>query len=241
ESEIDPADSVTAHTGRKMDRWIFAAMGVAIVLLLTDRFVLRRGVNEEAAAPEKSIAVLPFVNMSDDKANEFFSDGISEELLNLLAKIPQLKVAARTSSFSFKGKNVEVPEIAKQLLVAHVLEGSVRKAGEQVRITAQLIRAADGYHVWSQTYDRKLDDIFKIQDEIAGDVVKELRITLLGAAPKARTTDPQAYALYLQAKQVARQLTAESLAKSDELYRQVLAIDPRYAPAWVGQSSNFIN
>src|SRR5262249_22255002 len=112
---------------------------------------------------------------------------------------------------------------------------------DQVRITAQLIRAADGYHVWSETYDRKLDDIFKIQDEIAGKVVDELKVTLLGAAPKSRTTDPKAYALYLQAVQLGRQITAQAFAKSDDLYRQVLAIDPNYAPAWAGLSRNYTN
>src|SRR4029077_531189 len=147
------------------------------------------------AADNNSIAVLPFVNMSDDKEQGYFSDGISEELLNLLSKIPQLKVAARTSSFSFKGKGVEIPEIARQLHVANVLEGSVRRSGDHLRITAQLIRAAEGYHLWSETYDRKMDDIFKIQDEIAGEVVKELKVKLLGEAPKVRMTDPKAYAL----------------------------------------------
>ena len=123
--------------------------------------------------------------MSQAKDQGYFSDGISEELLNLLTKIPQLKVAARTSSFSFKGKEVEIPEIAGQLHVANVLEGSVRRSGDQLRITAQLIRAAEGYHLWSETYDRKMDDIFKIQDEIAGEVAKELKVKLLGAAPKS--------------------------------------------------------
>ena len=193
------------------------------------------------SVPEKSIAVLPFVNMSEDKTNESFSDGISEELLNLLAKVPQLQVAARTSSFSFKGKGVEIPEIARQLHVANVLEGSVRKSGDQLRITAQLVRAAEGYHLWSETYDRKMDDIFKIQDEIAGEVVKELKVKLLGAAPKVRTTDPKAYALYLQATELGRQSTADSFAKSDALLRQVLEIDPRYAPAWDGLARNFTN
>jgi TolB-like protein/Tfp pilus assembly protein PilF/predicted Ser/Thr protein kinase len=193
------------------------------------------------AAPEKSIAVLPFVNMSDDKANDYFSDGISEELLNLLAKIPQLKVTARMSSFSFKGKELDIPEIARRLHVAHVLEGSVRKAGDQVRITAQLIHAADGFHMWSETYDRKLDDIFKIQDEVAGKVVKELKVTLLEPQPKARTTDPKAYALYLQASQLGRQKTAKALEKSDALYHQALEIDPRYTPAWNNLAVNFTN
>jgi TolB-like protein/Flp pilus assembly protein TadD len=193
------------------------------------------------AADNNSIAVLPFVNMSSDKEQEYFSDGISEELLNLLSKIPQLKVAARTSSFSFKGKGVEIPEIARQLHVANVLEGSVRKSGDQLRITAQLIRAAEGYHLWSDTYDRKMDDIFKIQDEIAGEVVKELKVKLLGAAPKVRTTDPKAYALYLQARELGRQNNAEAYAKSDALYRQVLEIDPHYAPAWNELARNFNN
>ena len=191
-----------------------------------------------AAAPERSIAVLPFVDMSEQKDQEYFSDGISEELLNLLAKIPELQVTARTSSFSFKGKDVAIPEIAKTLRVAHVLEGSVRKSGEQVRITAQLIKADTGTHLWSQTYDRKLDDIFAIQDEIAADVVKQLEVTLLGAAPKVRTTDPEAYALYLQAVQLGRQADAEAYPTSDALYRRVLAIDPSYAPAWAGLAEN---
>jgi TolB-like protein len=179
--------------------------------------------------------------MSAGKDQEYFSDGISEELLNLLAKIPQLQVTARTSSFAFKGKETGIPEIARTLHVAHVLEGSVRKAGNSVRITAQLIQAGTDTHLWSQTYDRKLDDIFAIQDEIAADVVKQLKVTLLGAAPKARTTDPEAYALYLQAVQLGRQFTAEAFQQSDALYRKVLAIDPRYAPAWYGLARNFGN
>ncbi|HZX92038.1 MAG TPA: tetratricopeptide repeat protein, partial [Rudaea sp.] len=171
----------------------------------------------------------------------YFSDGISEELLNLLAKIPQLQVTARTSSFAFKGKETGIPEIARTLHVANVLEGSVRKSGNSVRITAQLIRAGSDSHLWSQTYDRKLDDIFAIQDEIAADVVKQLKVTLLGAAPKVRTTDPEAYALYLQAIQLGRQGTAEAYKQSDALHRKVLAIDSRYAPAWDGLARNFIN
>jgi TolB-like protein/Tfp pilus assembly protein PilF len=188
-----------------------------------------------------SIAVLPFVDMSSGKDQEYFADGISEELLNLLAKIPQLQVTARTSSFAFKGKETGIPEIARTLHVAHVLEGSVRKAGNSVRITAQLIKASTDTHLWSQTYDRKLDDIFAIQDEIAADVVKQLKVTLLGEGPKARTTDPEAYAFYLQAVQLGRLRTAEAYEQSDALYQKVLAIDPRYAPAWGGLASNFAN
>jgi TolB-like protein len=184
---------------------------------------------------EHSIAVLPFVNMSDEKSNEYFSDGISEELLNLLAKIPQLQVTARTSSFSFKGKEVGIPEIARRLHVAHVLEGSVRKAGNSVRITAQLIEAGTDTHVWSQTYDRKLDDIFAIQDEIAADVVKQLRdhVARHGSRRRARPT-PRPTRSTCRASKLGKQNTAEAFQQSDALFRKVLAIDPRYAPAWAG-------
>src|SRR5512133_369899 len=196
-------------------RWAAVAIGLLVLGAIVAAFMIvsRRPTTSLTAIPEKSIAVLPFVNMSDEKSNDYFSDGISEELLNLLAKIPQLQVTARTSSFSFKGKEVAIPEIARTLRVANVLEGSVRKAGDQLRITAQLIRAAEGYHLWSETYDRKLDDIFKIQDEVAGKVVKELKVTLLGAAPTVRQTDPKAYALYLQARQLGRQYTPEAFTQ----------------------------
>ncbi len=228
--------------------WIGIAAAAALALV---GFLLWRGSSPRAqapdaasavaVAPDRSIAVLPFVNMSADQEQEYFSDGISEELLNLLAKIPELRVAARTSSFSFKGKEVELPEIARQLNVAHVLEGSVRKSGDQLRITAQLIHAADGYHVWSESYDRKLDDVFAIQDEIAADVVRQLRVTLLGDAPKARRTDPEAYALYLQAVALSREVSTAALEKSDALLRRALEIDPRYAPAWDELANNFFN
>src|SRR5438094_1115067 len=221
-------------------RWAEVAIGLLVLGAIVAAFMIvsRRPTTSPTAIPEKSIAVLPFVNMSEDKANEYFSDGISEELLNLLAKIPQLQVTARTSSFAFKGKETGIPEIARTLHVAHVLEGSVRKAGNSVRITAQLIKAGTDTHLWSQTYDRKLDDIFAIQDEIAADVVKQLKITLLGTAPKARTTDPQAYALYLQAVQLGRPFTAEAFQQSDARYRKALAIHPRYAPACAGRAAN---
>ncbi|HSV16178.1 MAG TPA: tetratricopeptide repeat protein, partial [Tepidisphaeraceae bacterium] len=241
ERNVEPHESITHHTGRKLDFAIIGVLAIAVVLLATDRFVLHFGVKADTAISAQSIAVLPFVDMSQSKDQEYFSDGISEELLNLLAKIQTLHVAARTSSFSFKGKDLPIPEIAKTLHVANVLEGSVRKAGDRIRITAQLIRAADGYHVWSQTWDRELDDIFKIQDEIAGKVVEELKVTLLGAAPKARTTDPEAYALYLQAIQLGRQGTAEAYQRSDALYRKVLTIDARYAPAWSSLGANLSN
>jgi TolB-like protein/lipoprotein NlpI len=189
----------------------------------------------------RAIAVLPFADMSAEGDQEYFSDGIAEELLSLLGKIPGLLVAARTSSFSFKGQNLEIPEIAERLHVAHVLEGSVRKAGNEVRITAQLIRAADGFHVWADTWDRSLDDIFAIQDEIAADVVAQLKVTLLGGAPKVEQTDPEAYALFLQARQLGRQFTAEGFEQSIALYERALEIDSDYAAAWAGLSNNYGN
>jgi TolB-like protein len=153
-----------------------------------------------AVATDASIAVLPFVNMSPDKNQEYFADGISEELLNLLAQVPELRVIARTSSFSFKDKDVGIAEIARRLNVAHVLEGSVRTSGDKLRITAQLVRASDSSHLWSQTYDRQMADVFEVQDEIAASVVSELKIKLLGTAPPtSHVTDPQAYSLLLKA------------------------------------------
>ena len=191
-----------------------------------------------AIADDNSIAVLPFVNMSSDKEQDYFSDGLSEELLNLLAQVPQLRVIARTSSFSFKGKEADIAEIAQKLNVAHVLEGSVRKSGDTLRITAQLIRAADSSHLWSQTYDRPITDVFKVQDEIAAAVVDQLKIRLLGDAPKAKSTDPKAYALFLQGREASR-YDAKSIERAITLYTEALAIDPRYAPAWDGLARSY--
>jgi TolB-like protein/cytochrome c-type biogenesis protein CcmH/NrfG len=188
----------------------------------------------KAVITNQSIAVLPFVNMSEDGANEYFSDGLSEELLNLLAKIPELKVAARTSSFQFKNRTGDIADIAAQLKVANILEGSVRKSGNRVRITAQLVKADDGYHLWSETYDRTLENIFEVQDEIAVAVVDALKITLLGAAPVAVEVDPNAYALFLQGRYYSGQHTELSSQKAVEAYEKALDIDPEYADALAG-------
>jgi class 3 adenylate cyclase/TolB-like protein/cytochrome c-type biogenesis protein CcmH/NrfG len=187
---------------------------------------------------EPSIAVLPFTDLSPEGDQEYFAEGISEELLNLLGQIPDLRVSARTSSFAFKDENLGIPEIGERLHVNHVLEGSVRKDGKEVRVTAQLIRAADGFHVWSHTWDRRLDDIFEIQDEIAADVVEHMRVSL-GVSPSIELTDPEAYALYLQARQVSRQRTPEAFDRAVRLYREALAIDPEYATAWAGLAGTY--
>jgi TolB-like protein/lipoprotein NlpI len=190
---------------------------------------------------EKSIAVLPFVDMSSNNDQEYMSDGIAEELLNLLARIPELRVISRSSAFSYKGKDIRLADVARELNVAHILEGSVRKAGNQLRITVQLIEARSDTHLWSQTYDRTLDDIFAIQDEIAAKVVEQLKVTLLGELPKVTQTDPEAFALFLQARYLGLQGTAKSFEQSNALYEQALAIDPNYAAAWAGLARNCIN
>jgi TolB-like protein/cytochrome c-type biogenesis protein CcmH/NrfG len=267
ESEVERHESITPQTARRMDRAIMAVLALALVVYAADRLVLvpRRDAAHDAAMrtelaaqslqqdksgtaraiPEiesdPSIAVLPLVNMSDDKANEFFSDGISEELLNLLAKVPKLRVIARTSSFAFKGKEISIPEIARELRVASVLEGSVRKSADKVRITAQLIRASDGSHLWSDTYDRTLDDIFKVQDEIAAAVVAQLKIKLLGAAPTAKPVDPKAYPLILQAQALLDQQSRAGREQAASVYRQALAIAPNEARAWAGLSRVYVN
>ena len=187
---------------------------------------------------DKSIAVLPFVNLSADLEQEYFSDGISEELLNLLAQIPDLRVISRSSSFTFKGKDVVVSEVAKQLNVAHILEGSVRKAGNRIRITAQLIDARSDTHLWSESYDRELDDIFAVQDEISQAVVDELRIRLVGEAPRAQVVDPEAYALVLKARYFFTKWGKENFEKSLVALEQALAIEPEYAEGVVEHVSH---
>ena len=190
-----------------------------------------------AITDNKSIAVLPFVDMSEKKDQEYVSDGLSEELIDKLTKVPELRVPARTSSFYFKGKQATIVDIAKALGVAHVLEGSVRKSGDTLRITAQLIRVDNGYHVWSETYDRKLDDIFKIQDEIAEAVVAALRVHLLpvqgqSAKNELHTEKFEAYDLYLQGKQSYNQADAAGYQRAVTAFRAAIALDPGYAAAY---------
>jgi TolB-like protein/Flp pilus assembly protein TadD len=243
-STPEPSGAHAKAGGRGKGLWM--GLGAAAVVVVALVVILGRGdeaLQQDATTAPKpnSIAVLAFVNMSADPEQEYFSDGIAEELLNLLAKIPQLRVTSRSSAFSFKGKDIEVPEIARRLNVAHILEGSVRKAGNQVRITAQLIEAGSDTHLWSETYDRTLDDIFAIQDDIASDVVEQLKVTLLGEAPQVRETDPQVYALYLQARHLGDLGTPEGYEKAIELCQQALAIDPDYLAAWDELASVYIN
>ncbi len=234
EKDVDRAESTAHITDRRLDFIVISLLCAAVIVFAYDKWWI-------GGPPQQSIAVLPFENMSADPEQEYFSDGISEELLNLLTKVPELRVISRTSAFSYKGKGIDIPTIAEQLNVAHVLEGSVRKAGNQVRISAQLIETQSDTHLWSETYDRTLDDIVAIQDEIAATVVEQLKVTLLGDAPQVRPTNPEAYSLLLQARHFSRNVTAEGLEHANVLYEQALAIDPDYAPAWVDLAVNYNN
>jgi len=250
EHEVDRSLTTVSKTGAKLNHLIILFMALALVYFVYDKFV--HPADRQAASPittqqtasgavaaevtavqpDRSIAVLAFVNMSDDKSNEYFSDGLSEELLNLLAKVPELHVTSRSSAFAFKDEKIDIPVVAKKLNVAHILEGSVRKSGDQVRITAQLIEAKADKHLWSETYDRSLDNIFAIQDEIAEVVVAKLKISLLGDVPVVHEIDPQAYAAFLQARHLSRQRSTVSLGQAESLLEQVLSIEPDYAAAW---------
>jgi TolB-like protein len=248
ESDVDRSRSITRQTGRRLDYAIIAILVLAVALLVYDR---QRGADAGRAASTsaaetavKSIAVMPFVNMSPDPDNEYFSDGISEELLNLLAKVDGLKVAARTSSFKFKGTKADIGEIGNALGVATVLEGSVRKSADQVRITAQLIKVEDGFHLWSATYDRSLDNIFEVQDEIAGAIVEALRLPLLGttAAPVSAkpTQSIAAYDLYLLGRHRMRETSAASFREAIGYFQRAIDADPEFAPAHSGLADAYV-
>ena len=259
EKDIDRTQSITPTTGRKLDRMIIGILTVVIAFLVLDRFVLKDDVTQVVQAPKEeiasadtrleaakesgpSVAVLPFVNMSGDADNEYFSDGLTETLLHMLAQLPELRVAARTSSFAFKGKDVGIEEISKTLGVAHILEGSVQKSGNRVRITAQLIRADDGFHVWSQNYDRTLEDIFAIQDEIAKDVAGVLDAKLLDGGVQIshiETSDVGAYDIYLRALEQQAISSYGSLSNAESLFKQALGTDPGFIDAKLSLARNY--
>jgi adenylate cyclase len=247
--DLDRSGPLVARTNRLLDRAIVVLLGLGVTYFAVDKFFLspaREQVRVEQAleqgrseALEKqlgdaSIVVLPFTNLSTDPEQAFFADGMAEELLNLLARIPELRVISRTSAFSFKDKSLSVGEIADRLKVSHVLEGSVRRSDDRVRITAQLIDAKTDSHLWSETYDRTLDDLFEIQDDIAGRVVAALRLELLGEVPKSRRVDPQAYLLFMQARQMLDRW--DDLGRIHALLQQALEIDPGYVDALTGLS-----
>lgn len=253
EHEVVRDESITGSTAKKLDYVTIAAVIGIIIFVAT--FSARHAedeavqgeifFSERGQISEASVAVLPFVNMSNDKDNEYFSDGLTETLLHMLTQVPDLKVAARTSSFSFKGDNKTIQEIAQSLQVAHVLEGSVQRAGDRVRITAQLIRAADGFQLWSENYDRTLDDIFGIQDEIAEKVGGALTVSLLGsrsdkAIDSISTKNPDAFDLYLQALNERATYSYGSLSTAEDLLKGALRIDTEFFDAKTALANNYL-
>jgi len=249
DAEVKLDESIAPQTARRMDRAIIVVLLLALGYFGFDKFVLAprreaiqvaeatRSIVQQAAqtVSKNTIAVLPFLNMSGDAKQDYFSDGMTEELLNALANVPNLQVTARTSVFSLKGQKHDVREIGKMLGVAYIVEGSVRQADDEVRITAQLIRTDNGFHLWSHDYDRKLEHVFALQADVAGDIAQALKLPLgIGgsdALVSQRTDDPQAYALYLQAREAYRE---RGLQRSIDLYHAALARDAKFAPAWAG-------
>jgi TolB-like protein len=261
DSGASAAASLAPQTGHRLDRALIVVMALSLGYFAVDKFILTpaaetgsgslspvasagpglgaKGESEPEPVSDPSIAVLPFVNMSSDPEQEFFSDGLSEELLNQLAQIPQLRVIARTSSFSFKGKEMDVASIAKVLDVGHILEGSVRKSGDTLRITAQLIRASDSSHLWSKTYDRQLTDVFAIQDEISNEVVSALKLTLLPnqtLPATQRTRSVEAYEHYLRGHAALQRGALRPASQAAADLQRALDIDPNYANAWADLS-----
>lgn len=250
EDHADGHAEPPARSATRLQGWVIAA-ALAVALLgwfAYEKFMPGQagdGDQQQLTANESSralsagtpsVAVLPFVDMSPDPGQEYFSDGLTEEMISLLAQVPGLSVISRTSAFSFKDSPLQIPAIATQLRAEYVVEGSVRMSGDSVRITVQLIDGKTDLHVWSQTYERPLEEIFAIQEEIAISVVEELQVKVLGAFPSLQPIAPEAYTLYLRARHFQRAGTEPDLLGALEAYQQVLAIEPDYAPAWVGIS-----
>jgi len=243
ESEVAANESVTRESGKKLDRWIIAILVLAVVLLLTNQFVLHRDEKRADIAPvaeisAKSIAVLPFDNLSHDPDNAYFAEGVQDEILTRLAKVADLKVISRTSTQRFKSAPADLREIAKQLGVTHILEGSVQKAGDSVRVNVQLINALTDVHLWADTYDRKLTDIFAIESEIAKNVTENLKARLNDRAEEvlaARPTEnPEAHELYLKGRYFWNRRSTASLRKAGDYFQKAIDLDPKYALAYAG-------
>jgi serine/threonine-protein kinase len=237
---LAPAGVERAPAQRRIYRW---ALGGAAALILVALAVLGWRLVARGEGPGNSIAVLPFVNLSSDRENEYFSDGITEEIINALANVEGLRVVARTSAFSFKGKNVDLRQVGGVLGVGTVLEGSVRRDGGRLRVTAQLINVADGYHIWSKSFDRELKNVFTVEDELSRAIVEQLRPRLIGVKTLVQqaTSSSEAHNLYLQGRFFWNQRTREGLAKAEGLFQQALALDPGYALAHSGLSDCYMS
>jgi TolB-like protein len=242
ESQISPNESIASHTGRKLDRWIIAILGLAVVLLVANQFVLRRDESKSGAAlaatpiPRKSIAVLPFTDLSPRHDQDSFSEGMAEEILNALVRLKNLKVIGRASSFHYKGRDFALEKIGADLGVAHILEGSVRSQGDQLRITTNLLRTSDGVQEWSNTYDGKLADVFNLQESCAHDIATQLDV-VLGENGRQRlverTTDnAEAYALFVEAQTLVNARVGDNLPRAIAKLEKVTALDPKFARAW---------
>lgn len=250
ETTAPPAAAATGSPFRRSGIALIVALALLLAYFAADKFWLSKPVTAEhpataatRAVTDKSIAVLPFVDMSEKKDQEYFADGMAEEIIGLLSKVPELHVPARTSSFYFKGKSEDMPTIARRLRVAHVLEGSVRKSGNHLRITAQLVRADTGYHVWSETFDRELYDVFKVQDEIAAAVVGALKASLLDGTARRPipTSSTEAYTLYLQARAIALRAGQADYEAAIGLLRRALKLDPKFAAAWAALANDGVD
>ena len=266
DEDVRPEESIAPQTARRMNRMIIAVLVLALGYFVFDKFVLmpRReaalvaaptSAEPKSAANAKSVAVLAFANLSDDKGSEYFSDGISEELLTVLQKIPGLRVAARTSAFSFKGKNATAQEIGQKLGVAHLVEGSVRKAGETVRIAARLTKTTSGDEIWSENYTRNLKDVFAVQTELAATIVEQLRGQLTGggdarakaaiqeqvqAAEKGGTKNVEAHEAYLQGRFFSNRHSEKETDQARVAYQRAVELDPKFALAWAGLAQTHV-
>lgn len=241
ESEIAPEASIARQSGRKMDHWIYGVLALAVVLLLTDRLVARRDPVAEAATLDKSVAVLPLANESGDKANDYFVDGLSEQLISDLTRIESLKVIGRSSSFRFRGSKESLSKIASQLGVAHLIEGTVRQSGERIKVVVALVHAADGSSVWSQSYDRDMKDIFAVQADIGQAVAAALQVKLIGMLTNSGQTPPsgsiEAYQAMLQSQASVRQYTEAGARQAIALLEKAIRLDPSYAFAYAWQAN----
>ena len=239
--------SPDSHMHKRLDQAIIAVLVVAVTYFAIDKFVLNDYDKASAAPPAAatpiggSIAVMPFVDMSPDGDQAYFSDGIAEEILNLLARVPELRVVSRSSSFAYHDRNLSAHEIAHELNVNYILEGSVRKQDDQLRITAQLIDAATDSHLWSGTFERALDDVFAIQDEIAAAVIPALEVELLHELPVTTEADPDAYMHYLKCRHYYLERTSTGLEAAVDHCKQSTELDSGYAPAWINLASAYIN